>query len=78
MACVVTYDPISRNLKAVICFLHAKSMSAAEINYEFCVVYSLCLSVCVCVCVRASCVRFFLFFFFFFLQFESAIRIYIL
>jgi hypothetical protein len=38
--CPATDNPTSRKISAVICFLHAKNMSAAEIHCELCVVYS--------------------------------------
>jgi hypothetical protein len=37
--CPVIDNPTSCEICAVICFLHAKSMSIAEIHCELCVVY---------------------------------------
>jgi hypothetical protein len=38
--CPVTDNPISCEICAVICFLHAKNVSAVEIYRELCPVYS--------------------------------------
>jgi hypothetical protein len=40
MLCPVTDNPISCEIHAIICFLHAKNMSAVEIHCELCTVYS--------------------------------------
>jgi transposase len=39
MLCTVTDNPASYEIRAVIRFLHAKNMSAAEIHRELCAVY---------------------------------------
>jgi hypothetical protein len=38
--CPATDNPISCKIRAVICFLHAKNMSAAEIHHELFMAYS--------------------------------------
>jgi hypothetical protein len=40
MMCPVIDNPTSCKICAVVCFLHAKYMSAAEIHHELCAVYS--------------------------------------
>jgi hypothetical protein len=39
MMCPVIDYPASCEIVAVICFLHTRNMSAAEIHYELCSVY---------------------------------------
>jgi hypothetical protein len=39
MMCPATDNPTTREIRAVICFLHTRNMSAAEIHHELCMTF---------------------------------------